>query len=646
MLPNLIKPIPHYRPALEEEHMERQCPRTHRLVRGHVHQIQAVLAMAEQAFKTEATPTHSASMLGDGMGLGRTMTSFAYAAMVSHWRDLQEQGSLLPSHFDGKYWCGLQQIPDGPTVIITPNNLMRQWVSELRTFILPTLVDILIYDPKTPAAAENWIDIVYNKSKMAPHRRWIVTTSNAIKREGTRALTLGRKKDVATPPSISAKAKREGAKSFFHLKPNVTIIDESHQYRNFNRDAHAMLVVSTNSCHTIEITGTPVFNATLDLLTQACLLGVPKFLSANYRQKLKDIKGLMPKKRTAPSPPLVETNKAAIDQLRVDRELYIIRRTMQSFGPWGEPIVPPIPHAVIYSFVALSAEEEDQLGIMCQETEARQRARHRAFSTDFPGHRWMPTENVDRILEAKNWTLAQFDEVRPYIPPELRRPTHLTANVPVEDRLRTGMTWEYGSAEAAPLPSREEILAAWTAENEAFVPPQTAPPVPTSNDGGDPLPAPETALPLPHPSPPRPEPSPLQPEASPSTTPLPEASSSTAPPPVPPLPLPPPSQPSIPLVGGVCRTKVIITLQYVMYLLVLVHFLDLRGYAVRTFTGDTPLEERAKITEEFNSDDAGSGLESARGEPGHPSHRAARTRRVLLIAFNVYRSIPTELALG
>ncbi|KAG8998920.1 hypothetical protein FRB90_012197 [Tulasnella sp. 427] len=640
-----IKPIPPYRAALEEEEMERECPRTHRLVRGHVHQIQAVLAMAEQAFKTEAQAVHSASMLADGMGLGKTMTSFAYAAMVGHWRDLQEQGSPLPSHFAGKYWCGHERIPDGPTVIITPNNLMRQWASELRAFVLPTLIDILIYDPKTPAAAEKWMDDVYNKSQKVPHRRWIVTTSNAIKREGNRVLNFSRKGkgNLANPPAISAKAKRDGGKTFFNLKPNVTIIDESHQYRNLNRDAHAMLVVSTNSCHTIELTGTPVFNATLDLLAQACLLGVPEFLGANYRQKLKEIKGLMPKKRLAPSiqrdveirvqiaaaqATLVDTNKAAIDQLRIDWQPYIIRRTMQSFGPWGEPIVPPIPHAVISSFVALSEEEEEQLEIMCQETEAKQRERHRVFSTDsfftpyrlslqFPGHSSTPSENVDRILEAKNWTLPQFDEVRPskmmrvaeildhHIPPELRRPMNPAADVAVEDRLRTPLTWEYRSAAAAALPSRERILAAWEAENVAFVPQPVAPTTTSNDDGGNPLPAPETAPPLPAPSPPLPEPSPSQPEASTSTAQPPLASSSKAPPPVPPPPTSTTeSPPPIRLVGGLRRTKVIITLQYVMYLPVLTRFLDCRGYAVRSFTGDTPLEERARIIEEFNSDDA------------------------------------------
>lgn len=112
----MLHPIPSQRALLEEERLARGCPQTHRLIRGHLHQIQGVAAIAEQAFKDTAKETHVATLIADSMGLGKTLTAITYALLVVHW--FQVQGSLeldgreMPTHFGSWSYTTGSKPPD------------------------------------------------------------------------------------------------------------------------------------------------------------------------------------------------------------------------------------------------------------------------------------------------------------------------------------------------------------------------------------------------------------------------------------------------------------------------------------------------------------------------------------------------------
>ncbi|KAG8921984.1 hypothetical protein FRC01_014645 [Tulasnella sp. 417] len=576
----LLPPVPKQRDLLEEEVMERDCPRTHRLIRCHLHQVQGVMALAEQAFKESEGKVHVSSLLADSMGLGKTLTAIVYALMVAHWFELQrpESAREMPPYLANRFWCGSKQLPDGPIVIVVPNNLLSQWVSELRSFVVPALIDILVFDPRGRDAADKWWAEVWEKSRIDPHRRIIITTSNALKREADRLLS------PRSPNYQSGKyrADPKPGTNIFSITPNVLIIDEIHVYRNLNRDAHGVLTLSLNARHTIGLTGTPVYNATLDLLAQACVLGIPGFVGDDYVEKKAQVMQKLPKRRDKASLPqsgddirghiiaaqtrLVNENKEAIALLKGWFAPHIIRRTMASEDPFGNPILPPIHNTVSKSYVKLSEEEEAKTRAMSEDIKDTENgATQRVFNSQnfyteyrlclqWPGHRRVNQVNRSTIRSSKDWDLDDFDRHGPskmlrvveildyHIPERLRRPQEPTSDVEVADRVRTALNWKFPSGEKVSPPSNEEVARAWNAQQAALTATHTQ---------------------------------------------------AMATPP-----------PDIPIVGGLRRIKIIITLTYTMYLPILVKLLQLRGYAVRTFTGDTPINERAKVIEEFNTDNA------------------------------------------
>lgn len=85
--------------ALEEEELAPKLPVMYQLIRGHLHQIQAMAVLADQAFKEVEGAVHVGSLVADSMGLGKTMSSLAYAMIVAHWSTRQAQGDPLSSHF-------------------------------------------------------------------------------------------------------------------------------------------------------------------------------------------------------------------------------------------------------------------------------------------------------------------------------------------------------------------------------------------------------------------------------------------------------------------------------------------------------------------------------------------------------------------
>ncbi|KAG8927154.1 hypothetical protein FRC01_007921 [Tulasnella sp. 417] len=584
----LLHPVPRQRGLIEEEVMERKCPRTHRLIRGHLHQVQGVLAIAEQAFKKSEGPVHVSTLLADSMGLGKTLTAIAYALMVSHWFELQQPTSDrgMPPHFANRFWCGFKDIPQGPIIIITPNNLLSQWVSELRSFVVPALVDILVFDPRGRGAAEKWWAEDYKQSLMDEHRRIIVTTYNAVKREADRLLRpTGRGLGDNYRCGERIVPLKDGTVDLFSIRPSVNIIDEAHGCRNVNRDAHGILKISCNSHHTLGLTGTPVYNATLDLLAQACVLGIPDFVGDNYLAKKAEVTKLLPKRREKASLPhgandmrasilaaqsqLVQDNQEAIALLKEWFAPHIIRRTMASKDPYGNRILPPIHNTVSKSFVKLSEAEDAKTKAMSEDVlDSEEGGTRRVFNSQnfyteyrlclqWPGHRRVNSVNRSTIRSSKDWTLDDFAIHHPskmfrvaeildhHIPEELRRPENPTDDVDVTQRVRTALHWEFPSGDQVLPPSQEAVFNAWEAQQAAL----------TAKGGS------------------------LQ--AEPAVKP-----------------------PDMPIVGGLRRIKIIITLTYTMYLPILVRLLQLRGYAVRTFTGDTPPNERGKIIEEFNADDA------------------------------------------
>ncbi|KAG9039657.1 hypothetical protein FS837_000951 [Tulasnella sp. UAMH 9824] len=569
----LLRPVPKQRDLIEEERME----------------LQGVTAIAEQAFKESEGSVHVSTLLADSMGLGKTLTAIVYAMMVAHWFELQQPGSErgMPAHFANRFWCGLKDIPQGPTVIIAPNNLLSQWVAELRSFVVPALVDVLVFDPRGRGAAEQWWAEVWEKSLIDVHRRIIVTTYNAVKREADRLLdsTTCEENFRNYHPGKRRAPLKPGTVDIFSIKPNSLIIDESHGCRNINRDAHAILTISCNARHTVALTGTPVYNATLDLLAQACILGIPDFVGDNYIARKVEVTKLLPKRRTKASLPhgandirehivtaqsrLVEDNKDAIALLKRWFAPHIIRRTMTSEDPYGNLILPPIHNTVSKSYVKLSEEEEAKTQAMSEDVQDTEEGGSRRvfnsqnFYTEYrlclqwPGHRRTNAANRSTIRSSKNWTLDDFTQLHPskmlrvaeildyHFPEELRSPAHPKVDVDVNKRVRTALHWKFPSGEEISRPSHEEVAKAWDAQQAAL----------TAREG-------ETQA---------------EPAAKPS---------------------------DLPIVGGLRRIKAIITLTYTMYLPILVRLLQLRGYAVRTFTGDTPLKERGKIIEEFNADDA------------------------------------------
>ncbi|KAJ3982138.1 hypothetical protein F5890DRAFT_1556153 [Lentinula detonsa] len=132
--------------------------------------------------------TNPGIALLDEVGLGKTMEAIAGIALlqtlykVKHdWKPESGMDKLPACIRTAETFGGRQGgIPDAPHLIVVPTNLIDQWASELRRFMNPMAVDLIVVS----ASAKKWQSNMdrLKSSQQPPYRRVVLVTHKIVQR--------------------------------------------------------------------------------------------------------------------------------------------------------------------------------------------------------------------------------------------------------------------------------------------------------------------------------------------------------------------------------------------------------------------------------------------------------------------------------
>ncbi|KAG2063389.1 hypothetical protein BDR04DRAFT_1163790, partial [Suillus decipiens] len=215
-------------------------------------------------------------MLMDGVGVGKTMQAVGLIACLAHYKEHYRKHGKFPGKFSQR--CHLRtgsNIPDLPTVIMSPPNLQHQWMSEIQRYLRRATFDVLPYTGKYTARSQ-WWTMAWSKCQQPPIRRIILVTTNAAHDDAATVFIEG-DRDSYGQPMTSPRFERTGPSTLFGRGYNVTFFDEAHCARKYNKVHTAARGLQERSHLMVAMTATPVTTKPTDLWIMGQLLGLPQF---------------------------------------------------------------------------------------------------------------------------------------------------------------------------------------------------------------------------------------------------------------------------------------------------------------------------------------------------------------------------------
>ncbi|KAG2359170.1 P-loop containing nucleoside triphosphate hydrolase protein [Suillus spraguei] len=224
-------------------HAQNLAPRWHQLV-GILRLIDRVL---------DGRPV----MLMDGVGVGKTMQAVGLIACLAHYREHYRKHGRFPGKFAQRsYKKSGGNIPDLPTVIMSPPNLQHQWMSEIQRYLRRATFDVLPYSGKYGARLE-WWGKAWTQCQQPPVRRIILATTNAAQDDAT-IVFVENDRDSYGKPTPSTRFGRLSPNTLFGYDYNVTFFDEAHCARKYNKVHVAARGLQEKSHSMVAMTATPV----------------------------------------------------------------------------------------------------------------------------------------------------------------------------------------------------------------------------------------------------------------------------------------------------------------------------------------------------------------------------------------------------
>lgn len=215
-------------------------------------------------------------MLMDGVGVGKTMQAVGLIACLAHYKEHYRKHGKFPGKFSQRCHQGTGgNIPDLPTVIMSPPNLQYQWMSEIQRYLRRATFDVLPYTGKYTARSQ-WWTMAWSKCQQPPIRRIILVTTNAAHDDAATVFIEG-DRDSYGQPMASPRFERIGPSTLFGRGYNVTFFDEAHCARKYNKVHVAARGLQERSHLMVAMTATPVTTKPTDLWIMGQLLGLPQF---------------------------------------------------------------------------------------------------------------------------------------------------------------------------------------------------------------------------------------------------------------------------------------------------------------------------------------------------------------------------------
>ncbi|KAF5309269.1 hypothetical protein D9611_015099 [Ephemerocybe angulata] len=332
----------------------------------HEHQIDGIHAIVRKIFTTEpSTREYTGILIADGVGLGKTLQAIGVIAFLVDVATRQLMSHPIPPIIrEQPYLVTHNPIPSRPILILVPGTLIAQWLHELKIAIKPRFIDILLYGSGAIQHKAFWAQGgPYESSKHPPHRRVILASHSALYQDSASLYT--------SPVTIQSTPWQAPEKlpGYEKCKPDTLfskeylaiVFDESQDVRNPGPRQSAVLSIMEQA---------------LDLAAMGRIAGIPYFFSEEMieqdRQYAADLRRSKSEKKdyqgSEDDCPLRRCQEEISSRTYAKFDGFVIRRTSESKGRNGCPLVDLPKLDIIHGFIQLTERELDILESRTEES--------------------------------------------------------------------------------------------------------------------------------------------------------------------------------------------------------------------------------------------------------------------------------------
>ncbi|KAF9529815.1 P-loop containing nucleoside triphosphate hydrolase protein [Crepidotus variabilis] len=253
-------------------------------VRLEQHQLVALCALFHRSFsrlkRKPGEPAPTNVLVADTMGFGKTILGLAFIAEIMFLRAAELLKDIISTEeADAAYPAFIAEderfsfmdhgaVRGLPHLIIVPNALLAQWISEIRRFFMCGFVDIFEVPRKQEEYAEMFLDPdgPYHQSPLDDGFKIVVCTDTTF----THFCKAHYNPDVdrGTIPEEKGKILTTAASdSFLTMDFNVALIDEAHDMRGGKGAKYTGLcALPSKAIFIVAFTGTPIYAQPHDAL--------------------------------------------------------------------------------------------------------------------------------------------------------------------------------------------------------------------------------------------------------------------------------------------------------------------------------------------------------------------------------------------
>ncbi|TFK17447.1 hypothetical protein FA15DRAFT_605046 [Coprinopsis marcescibilis] len=309
----------------------------------HWHQLCGAHAIINNALSRKNT------LLGDGVGVGKTVQAASVMAFFSDLSHRQEIGKPLPTiAVERPYMGGKEKVPNRPHLIVVPGTLLRQTEHEFRCFFKPKFFDILVYPTGLDAHADFFKPGgIWKSSKHDPRMRILVASQSSVQQDYG-SLYSNARPHRALPWDPSERLFTYSARvglTLYGLEYLTVTWDEAQGIRNAGAKHLAALRLFEQSCLRIIMTATPIQTSVKDISAMGRTIDIPYFMTEQaHRDSVTDAAAIrrakLEREDHDPNDDSVSEVQAEIcARLRGKFEGRVIRRTSNSLNSDGKPLI-------------------------------------------------------------------------------------------------------------------------------------------------------------------------------------------------------------------------------------------------------------------------------------------------------------------
>ncbi|KAF5362322.1 hypothetical protein D9756_002850 [Leucocoprinus leucothites] len=305
----------------------------------HWHQLAGTHSIIRSIFIQAKDAQHTKGVLvADNIGLGKTTQTITFIAFLNQAIYLQSTNRGPPPVLaERPFLAGASKIPSHPHLIICPGTLVKQWVSELKTLMLP------------------------KKSSLHQAHNIVILASQSVLANEFRETHMIRKRGRNSRPWDIPPQKPRGSLSntlFGQWFLTITI-DEAHHMRNLGIKHSAALCVLERTTIRLIMTATPLHTAPKDISALGRLVGIPHFLDeTSYIEEKGDNSRMRKAKKLDDDGEALKAERLqVVRRLQTQIKGHFLRRTTDSKDFTGEPLIPLPPYIVFVGVLDLTTRE-------------------------------------------------------------------------------------------------------------------------------------------------------------------------------------------------------------------------------------------------------------------------------------------------